>query len=69
VDAKGKRCLSHGANVSRTLEAAWENYSSSTTSHPAARAAAGGTAREQKLLQLHDEQVGLNAASQAELLK
>jgi hypothetical protein len=69
VNKKNKRCLCHGANVRRDLEAALEHYSSTTTSHPAARAAAGGTAREQKLLQLHDEQAFRNAALQTELLQ
>jgi hypothetical protein len=31
--------------------------------------AAGGTAREQKLWQMHDDQVSLNAALQAEVLQ
>jgi hypothetical protein len=69
VDDNQKRCLSHGANVRKDLEVALDNYCSATTSHPAARAAAGGTAREQKLLQLHGDQAFLNAALQTGLLQ
>jgi hypothetical protein len=68
VDDNQRRCLSHGANVRKDLEVALDNYCA-TTSHPAARAAAGGTAREQKLLQLHDDQVFLNATLQTGLLQ
>jgi hypothetical protein len=39
VGKKGKRCVASGANVSKILEDAPENHASTTTNHPAARAA------------------------------
>jgi hypothetical protein len=69
VDRKGKRCVASGANVSKTLEDTPVTCASTATNHPAARATAGGTAREQELSQMHGEQVGLNAALQAEVLQ
>jgi hypothetical protein len=43
VDDNQRRCLCHGANARKDLEAALDDCASTTTNHPAARAAAGGT--------------------------